>query len=279
MKDKIMLGIRIILFTIVVGCFACRPSTTDTSNGKAGEPTGSGGGTTDNASTGAKSAGNDTTAKTNTNSKNAAGNKTTASDKNTAGNKNAPSDKNATSDKSSASNKAAPDKNASSNTGTDSAASNIPMNGKVGSSGDFMTAIAEANLTEVKLSELAMERTKSPKVKKFAQTMLKDHNAANTELVALGQELQVKLPSSLCLECRATYDALAKQKGPAFDSVYTQLMIKDHRNVLEKFVFQSKSGSNDKIKKWAAQKVPVLQQHLSMAEALDDSTTVARGNH
>jgi len=160
----------------------------------------------------------------------------------------------------------------------DSSSTNAPMSGEIGSSGDFMTSAAEAGQTEVKLSELALERSKSAKVRKFAQVMLKDHNAANTELVQLAKEVNVELPSSLCMECEAKYNALAKKKGPEFDSVYMQLMVKDHRNILEKFVFQTRSGSNEKVKQWASKKIPSLQQHINMAEAWDDSVTVNKGS-
>lgn len=142
----------------------------------------------------------------------------------------------------------------------------LAMNGQVGSSGDFMVAAAEAGLTEVKLAELALERSNSAKVKEFAQMMLKDHNAANAELMKLAQKKNVSLPSSLCMECKATYDALSKTDGRAFDSTYMQLMVKDHRAVLEKFVFQSDKGGDSVVKKWAAGKIPTLQHHLNTAE-------------
>lgn len=140
------------------------------------------------------------------------------------------------------------------------------MQGEVGSSGDFMVAAAESGLTEVKLAELALERSKSAKVKEFAQMMLKDHNTANAQLTKLAQTKDVTLPSSLCLECKATYDALSKIEGRQFDSTYMLLMVKDHRAALEKFVFQSSQGGDSVVRKWAADKVPTLQHHLNTAE-------------
>jgi putative membrane protein len=144
--------------------------------------------------------------------------------------------------------------------------SSLLMHGNVGSSGDFMVSAAEAGLTEVKLAELALERSNSAKVKEFAQMMLKDHNTANVELSALAKKRSVSLPSSLCMECRATYDALSKKKGKEFDSTYMQLMVKDHRAVLQQFVFQSDKGGDSLVKKWAADKIPTLQHHLNTAE-------------
>lgn len=161
---------------------------------------------------------------------------------------------------------------------SDSTGNRKPMIGEVGSSGDFMITAAEAGLTEVKLSELALERSKSPKVKKFAQMMLKEHNDSNAELMKIAKDANVTLPAQLCMECEAKYNALAKNDNAAFDSVYTQLMIKDHKALLEKFVFQTTSGSNGNIKKWASEKVPVLQRSLNAAMALDDSVTVRKGS-
>jgi putative membrane protein len=147
----------------------------------------------------------------------------------------------------------------------------LAMHGGIGSSGDFMVAAAEKGLTEVKLAELALERSNSAKVKEFAQMMLKDHNAANAELNSLAQKKNVSLPSTLCMECKATYDALSKKDGRDFDSTYMQLMIRDHRSVLEQFVFQSTKGGDSLVKKWAADKIPALQHHLNVAEKWESS--------
>lgn len=152
------------------------------------------------------------------------------------------------------------------NTGGDSIANRAPMRGDVGSSGDFMVASAEASITAVKLSELAMERSTSKKIRDFAQVVAKDHNASNVELAKLASATDVELPSVLCMECKAKYDALAKTEQAVFDSTYMTLMIKDHKAELERFVFQSTSGSHDEVKKWASQKVPVLQRNLNTAE-------------
>lgn len=148
----------------------------------------------------------------------------------------------------------------------DTTATTLPMQGEIGSSGDFMIAAAEVSLTEVKLSELALERSVTPKVKEFAQMMLKDHNTTNSELKKLAEKKSVEIPSSLCMECEAKYNALAKRKGAEFDSIYMHLMAKDHKAVLEKFLFQSTRGGDVEIKKWAAEKIPTLQQHLNAAE-------------
>lgn len=154
----------------------------------------------------------------------------------------------------------------STDAGSGSDSTGLAMQGDIGSSGDFMIAAAESGLTEVKLAELALERSNSAKVKEFAQMMLKDHNTANAQLMKLAQTKSVTLPSSLCMECKAKYDALSKIEGRAFDSTYMLLMVKDHRATLEKFVFQSDKGGDSLVKKWAADKVPTLQHHLNTAE-------------
>jgi len=68
------------------------------------------------------------------------------------------------------------------------------------------------------------------------------------------------------MECKAKYDVLSKKEKRDFDSTYMQLMVKDHRAVLEKFVFQSDKGGDSLVKKWAADKIPALQHHLNVAE-------------
>jgi putative membrane protein len=59
----------------------------------------------------------------------------------------------------------------------------------------MMRDMAHSNLAEIETGKLALEKSQSPEVKKFAQQMIDDHTQAQTELQKLAQTKGVELPS------------------------------------------------------------------------------------
>ena len=48
-------------------------------------------------------------------------------------------------------------------------------------------------------------------------------------------------------------------------------MVKDHKDDVDQFKKAAEKCEDAEIKSWAAEKVPVLENHLSMAESLEDA--------
>ncbi|MBV8145306.1 MAG: DUF4142 domain-containing protein, partial [Gammaproteobacteria bacterium] len=61
----------------------------------------------------------------------------------------------------------------------------------------FYRSIAEGGMSEVDMGKLAAQKSTDPKVKSFAQMMVKDHSAANHKLQSLASSKQIALPKSL----------------------------------------------------------------------------------
>jgi putative membrane protein len=131
----------------------------------------------------------------------------------------------------------------------------------------FMVGAAEGGMMEIKLSELALANSSSAKVKELAKHMVKDHTAANTELMALAAKKNVTLPSELGEKCTKTYNELASKVGADFDKGYADVMIKDHKNAIGDFKKEAEKGKDSEVKAWANEKLPTLEHHLSMSES------------
>jgi putative membrane protein len=132
----------------------------------------------------------------------------------------------------------------------------------------FVAEAANAGLTEVRLGELAAERGSTPKVKQFANLMVKDHTAANEELKKLAARKKIVLPQELCSDCLAKYNELASLSGSQFDKRYMELMVADHRAAVAKFSSQADNEKGGELSAWAKEKLPVLKHHLLMSESL-----------
>jgi putative membrane protein len=137
------------------------------------------------------------------------------------------------------------------------------------SAGDkaFVTEVANGGLAEVQLAQLAMQKASSPQVKQFAQRMATDHTKANEELMQLGKAENLNPPAQLDTKHKSEMDRLSTMSGNAFDAAYMQHMVQDHQKTIADFQKQAESGSDPALKSFAQKQLPILQQHLQMAQA------------
>ena len=136
---------------------------------------------------------------------------------------------------------------------------------------EFAVAAADGGMLEVQLGQLALTKASSPKVKEFAQSMVDEHSKANEELKSLAQTKNITLPSTISEEKQKDYDKLAEKSGADFDKAYSEFMVKDHKDDVDQFKKAAEKCEDAEIKSWAAEKLPVLENHLSMAESLEDA--------
>jgi len=134
---------------------------------------------------------------------------------------------------------------------------------------DFMTEAAQGGMAEVKLGQLAADKGNSADVKRFGQQMVDDHGKANQELMSLAQTKNVTLPTDLGKH-QKTYDKLQKLSGDDFDKAYIKDMVEDHKDDVKAFQKQAERGQDRDVKEWAAKTLPTLQDHLKMAQDMQD---------
>jgi putative membrane protein len=135
---------------------------------------------------------------------------------------------------------------------------------------EFAVFAADAGMMEVQLATLALTKASSAKVKEFAQTMLDDHNKANEELKALAQKKNITLPTTLSDKHQKKFNEISEKTGADFDKEYCDLMVKDHKDVVDKFKKAQDDAKDPDLKAWAAEKLPTLEHHLTMAERMKE---------
>ncbi|MBE1161845.1 DUF4142 domain-containing protein [Dyella acidiphila] len=137
-----------------------------------------------------------------------------------------------------------------------------------GGDAQFVVKASAAGDTEVIASRLAAANAQSAKVKTFAATMVRDHTAANDKLRTIAQKNGFTMAGAATVEQQPDLMKLQSLHGADFDKAYTAMMQKDHQDAVALFNNESSSGQNAALKTFAAQTLPTLQHHLSMAQAL-----------
>jgi putative membrane protein len=136
---------------------------------------------------------------------------------------------------------------------------------------DFVQKAASGGMAEVQTAQLAQQRTSSQQVKQFADRMITDHTQANTELQQIAEQENITLPSQPTGKDAAAAKKLSGLNGTAFDKVYAQDELNDHQQDIALFRREASSGQDPALKSFAQKTLPILQQHLQMAQALNSN--------
>lgn len=132
----------------------------------------------------------------------------------------------------------------------------------------FLQEAAHANKAEVAMGQLALQRAVHASVRSFAQKMVDDHSLAQGRLKQLATQQGVNLSYTLGPKNQATYDKLALHTGPAFDRAYMKAMLQDHKMDVREFKKQTRTADGSRVRAWAAQILPTLEDHLKMAQKI-----------
>jgi putative membrane protein len=133
----------------------------------------------------------------------------------------------------------------------------------------FATEAAQGGMAEVQLGQLAAEKATSPQVKQFAQRMIADHTQANQELMQIVKQQGLTVPTQIGSKEKSEMERLRGMSGAQFDSAYMQHMLQDHQKDVADFRKQAESGNDPALKAFAQKYLPILQQHLQMAQSIN----------
>jgi putative membrane protein len=136
-------------------------------------------------------------------------------------------------------------------------------------SGDqtMMRDIAYSNISEIAAGKLALEKSQSDDVKRFAQKMIDDHTKAQQELQALADGKGVKLPTEPDSKHKALSKELSALKGEAFDKTYLkQGGLNDHQKTHKLLASVQDKAKDPELKAYAAKTITAVAQHLTMAQ-------------
>ncbi len=133
----------------------------------------------------------------------------------------------------------------------------------------FVDKALRGGMLEVALGKEAARKTTNSEVKTFADRLVQDHTKANQQLTQIAQKEGLQVPNEMGSKMEKKLKSFAKLHGTDFDRKFLSLEVKDHKDDIKDFNNEAKGGSNPGIKDFASQTVPQLQEHLSMAQSLD----------
>lgn len=131
---------------------------------------------------------------------------------------------------------------------------------------DFARLAAQANRGEIEIGTLAQQKASNDAVKEFGKRMVEDHTNAGHELRNWSAQTNFKLPTGITADDSSTKSSLSSESGTQFDQKYMQSQLKDHKQVIAAFEKEIQDGQDPQLKQIAAKILPVLQDHVRLAE-------------
>lgn len=131
----------------------------------------------------------------------------------------------------------------------------------------FLTKAIEGNYAEVEMGKLAEKNGASDAVKSFGKMLEIDHADANTKAIQAAQSLAVTPPNGPNKEQKADYDKMAKMNGAAFDKMFAEHMVKDHKKDIAEY--EKAAKAKDAAGQYASNALPTLKKHLETAQSIE----------
>ncbi|MGF7159264.1 putative membrane protein [Rhodoligotrophos appendicifer] len=133
---------------------------------------------------------------------------------------------------------------------------------------EFMAKAIQTNLAEIALGKLSQEKAQDAKVRQYGEMMVKEHTEANAEAEALARSLNLTPPTAPSEDDQEIARKLSGLSGAAFDEEFVDAMVDGHEEAVA--MFREQSEATDSVGQFAKKMLPHLEEHLRLAEALDD---------
>lgn len=132
----------------------------------------------------------------------------------------------------------------------------------------FAMIAAQSGLAEVQAGQLASQRATSPQVKQYGQKLVTDHTQANDQLQQIAQQDNLTLPTQPSVTQQNQDKRHTGMSGSAFDKAFVSGEVRDHEQAIALFQREAQSGRDPALKDFAQKGLPMLRQHLQMAQSL-----------
>jgi putative membrane protein len=144
----------------------------------------------------------------------------------------------------------------------------------------FIHQAAAGNLLEVRLGELATDKTSNLVVRRFAEKMVSDHKKMLDQWEDVASDADLEFNARLEPNQDAQVDRLEELSKEEFDRAYMGLMIQNHQANVGRFQAESRSYHSTPVRELIISSLPALQEHLRLSQEVGarvGATTVAVG--
>jgi putative membrane protein len=137
----------------------------------------------------------------------------------------------------------------------------------------FVERAASSGKFEVQSSQLVTGKEGvDEKTREFAEMMIRDHEAANEELVQAAKGAGITVPDRLATQDERRLEQLRSLEAGQLEQTYRQLQITAHEEAISLFQRASQNLPAGELKQFAQKTLPKLREHLDHAKQLGSAS-------
>lgn len=133
----------------------------------------------------------------------------------------------------------------------------------------FMMLAGESDVFEITSSQIALQKSRDPQVRRFAAMLVEHHTETTNTLLARAKAAGLTPPPAvLGPQKRRMIDELNAAPAARFDQVYLQQQVPAHEEALALMTNYARSGDTPQLRTAAQAAVPIVTQHLEEARRM-----------
>ena len=144
-----------------------------------------------------------------------------------------------------------------------------PAFGQAMSPTEYVKAAGASDLYEITSSQTVLETTADPKVRMFAQMMIRHHTKSTADVKAAAMRAKLRPAPPMLMPVQNELIAqLRAERGTARDQAYIAQQKQSHGQALAVQMAYAKEGTSAPLKMAAGRIVPVVKQHIAMLKTM-----------
>jgi putative membrane protein len=132
---------------------------------------------------------------------------------------------------------------------------------------EWLKMSIEGDRFEIAGGQLAQQKGTTQLVRDLGARLVADHTKSLADAVKVANKLGIEVPDAPSPSQQWELRVVATFTGVAFDRWYSDLEVQDHVQDIQESQDEVSKGCNSRVRKLAKEDIPVLQQHLALAQA------------
>lgn len=133
----------------------------------------------------------------------------------------------------------------------------------------YVMAAGKSDLYEINSSQIAVQKSQNPAVKRYAQMLITHHQKTTAATMAAAKKAGLNPPPpALDAGATASISELRSASPADFDRIYLAQQVPAHQAALDLHKSYGAGGDQPALRTSAKTAVPIVQQHLTAAERM-----------
>jgi len=140
----------------------------------------------------------------------------------------------------------------------------------------FVTTVGQFGLFEIAAGNLALDKSSDPAIETYGYLMITNHIELRNQLAGIARRTRIPFPSSMGSSHQDALSELRRLSPSIFEREYLAHMVSGHKAAVSMFRSAAAANPETELSRWAKRSVPMMEEHLRLAETLQASLKVTR---